>query len=261
MTILDANVGLGHWPFRKLAIQSPDDLHAELARAGIDRALVYSLNAVLWKDVQSANMELACLVGSAWATPSAVVDPTRPGALRDLDEAIESLAARAVRLFPGYHCYPLDAPGVTAFFERLHHSQRRLPVLITVRLEDERMHHPVARVRPPEPSHLAALVERFPEAPIILVGITLGEAKQVRAAIPTDSRVYYEISRMTDWEFLPTALEHLPAEQLVFGTNLPLYVPECAVYKVAEPDLPESIKEKVFYRNLAPLLDSERRPA
>ena len=254
MKMFDANVGLGHWPFRKIPLETPDLLQAELSRAGISQALVYSLNAVFYKDAQSGNMELAPLRDASWAKVCAVINPTRPGALEDLAESVEQLGACAIRLFPGYHCYGLDDPQVGSFIEESQNIQGGLPLLITVRLEDERMHHPMALVPPPDLRHVTPLARRFPDVPIILMGGNSGNARQVFGAVPKDAAVYFEISRMTDQEFMPSVLEAIPAERLVFGTNLPLFTPESSVLKVSEADVPEDVKEQVFHRNLSALL-------
>ena len=255
MTVFDANVGLGHWPFRKLPVETPNGLHAELTRAGIDHALVYSLNAVFYKDVHSGNRELSVLSGEkSWARIAAVINPTHTGAEDDLNEAIEQLDARAVRLFPGYHRYRLDDPLVGDFLSRLQDRRPGLPVLITVRLEDERLHRPVARVPAPDLAVVPSLAKRFPKLAIILMCIQLGEAQKVQDALSEGAAVYYEISRMTNSEFLPTVLDAIPAQRLIFGTNLPLFVPECAVLKISKPDAPEQIKKKIFYANLAALI-------
>ena len=254
MNIFDANVGVGHWPFRKLAVETPEQVRSELQRAGIERALVYSLNAVFYKDVRSGNRELARLVGEPWARVAAVVNPARPGAWDDIEEALEKFNARAVRLFPSCHGYRLDDPFVAQFLSRLRESRPHLPVMITVRLEDERLRHPIACANPPELDAVCDLARSFPDLPIILMGINSNEAKRVLDVVGEKARVYFEISRMTDGEFLPTVLEMLPAERLIFGSNLPLFVPECAVLKVANAAAPEEAKQKISHGNLAELV-------
>ena len=254
MKLFDANVGLGHWPFRKIAIETPDALQAELSRAGISQALVYSLNAVFYKDVQSGNMELAPLRDASWPEVCAVINPTRPGALEDLAESVEKLDVCAVRLFPGYHCYGLDDPKVAAFIEKSGEIRPRVPVLITVRLEDERVHHPMALVPPPDLRHVTPLARRFPDTPIILMGANSADARQVFGGVPKEAAVYYEIARMTDQEFLPSILKAIPSDRLIFGTNLPLFTPESSVLKVSEAEVSQDIKEQVFHRNLASAL-------
>ena len=256
MRIIDANVGLGHWPFRKLLVETADELHAELARAGIGEALVYSLNAVFYKDVQRGNRELEMLSDAGWARVCAVIDATRPGALEDLRECVEGLGACAVRLFPGYHCYALDAPSVAAFLDDVQDAWPGMPALVTVRLEDERLHHPMARVAVPALEPVAALARRLPQMPIILMGARVGE---VGPTIETAS-VRYDISRMTAQEFLPTALETIAPDRLIFGTNLPLFTPECAVLKVSEADAEPAVKERIFHRNILSCVPFGDRP-
>lgn len=254
MKVLDANVGIGHWSFRRLAVQSVGDLRKELCRAGIHAALVYSLNAVFYKDMQSGNEELVALRGASWAMTSAVVDPVAAGALRDLEESIDMLSVRAVRLFPSYHGYEISDARADWLFQYVAGLPQPLPVLVTMRLEDERLHHRLAKVSPPALEGIVPVAARFPRVPIILVGARLAEAKALYDQLPPHASVYYEISRMTEWEFMSSALEALPTERLVFGTNLPLYTPECGVQKVTRADVPESIKARILYGNLADLL-------
>ena len=99
-----------------------------MGRAALDEALVYALNAVFYKDVQSGNRELAALVDAPWARICATVDPSRPGALDDLRECLGDLNACAVRLFPGYHGYAIGDPAVLRFLEDLQEARPGLPV-------------------------------------------------------------------------------------------------------------------------------------
>ena len=246
--MFDANCGLGRWPFRKLHVRTAAALRAELARAGIDAALVYSLGAVFYKDVQSGNRELGALRHAPWARLCAVVDPVRPGAEEDLEECVRDLGACAVRLVPGYHGYGLGDPRVEAFLRRAQGLRPGMPVVVTVRLEDERLHHPSARVPPVAMEALAALAQRLPEVPMVAAGARLHEAWPALAA----PNVHFDVSRMMEQEFLPAALRVIPAERLIFGTNLPLFTPECAVCKLAEA--PAAVKELIFHANLERLL-------
>ena len=57
--LIDINTYIGHWAFRALPDNTAEGLLRRMDACGIDRAVVASIHGLLYKDVHSANVELA----------------------------------------------------------------------------------------------------------------------------------------------------------------------------------------------------------
>ena len=103
--IIDINACLGHYPFRRLRFNTAATMLELMDRNGIDRAVVSSLNALFYRDVQQGNEELweATKAHGARFVPVAMVNPTYVAWERDLAEAVESWKMKAVTLAPEHH--------------------------------------------------------------------------------------------------------------------------------------------------------------
>ncbi|MFH1567710.1 MAG: hypothetical protein ABIL09_06875, partial [Gemmatimonadota bacterium] len=134
--LIDVNVSLGHWPFQKLRPQTAGELAAHLAAEGIDRALVSPVEAALHPDPHEYNEPLLEQVaGEPRLRPVPVINPALPG-WRGRLAAYGDAGVPAVKVHPNYHLYSLDHPEMGALGAAL--SERGLPLLLQMRLEDER---------------------------------------------------------------------------------------------------------------------------
>ncbi|MCB1086587.1 MAG: hypothetical protein KDM63_06050, partial [Verrucomicrobiae bacterium] len=57
--ILDSNLSLFHWPFRRLPLDETETLIAKLRALGVTKALAGSFEAIFHRDLASANGRLA----------------------------------------------------------------------------------------------------------------------------------------------------------------------------------------------------------
>jgi hypothetical protein len=179
--LIDVNSFLGEWPSRRLHGSPPpspagllDRRIEQMERSGIDFALVSPLDAVLLKDVDVANRELHDLLvahpaASEYVRPAYVLNPTWPAWEEHLEQCLGdyrlSPAGGAIRLVPGYHGYRLDDESLASFFARV--AARALPVIVTVQLEDSRMHHPAMRVPDVSLDQIAARIGRHRKSCIL----------------------------------------------------------------------------------------------
>jgi predicted TIM-barrel fold metal-dependent hydrolase len=139
--IAEANAYVGKSVFRQLDC-SPGALVAYMDEKGVDRAVVSSLQAVTYRNVQPANEELAAAVDGHKdrLVPVATVNPSYPAWREDLEACIEELGMEGVRLLPGYHAYDLDDPAVVDCLDYC--AERDVPVFLAAALEDQRQRHP-----------------------------------------------------------------------------------------------------------------------
>lgn len=241
---VDVNAWTGTWPFGSGESFALIDAIADLQRVGVREAWISPLGAVLAAHPGLAN---AGLIAEANAVPlgaftlgiAPIIDPSLADWTDQL-AVVEHGAGdylRAVRIVPNYHAYALDHPAVDALAVAL--VGRKLPLIVQVRMLDERAHHPRMVVPPVPVQEIAALGRRNPDLCIIASGIFFGEL----AVIADVPNVWVELSSIETGETLPDLLAVLPPERIVLGTHVPLYVPDAAIAKLDEGVARDTIAE------------------
>ncbi len=246
MTI-DCNVTLGHWPFHPLRHNTPEAFLGLMDREGIGRAWVAPFEAVFYKGVQPANRDLAAaLTGHGdRLLQIAVIDPAFPGWEDDLAECAD-LGLRGVRLYPSYHGYDAQHPGLLRLLEIV--AAAGGFVQIVTRIQDERLHHPLAQVPPVDVQGVARLAAGMPELPMTLLNAATAEvAAALKTASP--SNLTFDISHVDGLGAVGKLARSVGAERLLFGSHAPFFIPRSAVLKMVEADLTPEQRMAVLQGN------------
>jgi predicted TIM-barrel fold metal-dependent hydrolase len=260
------NSFLGEWPARRLN-GSPPPAREQLVvqrlrlmeKLGIRKAAVALLEGVLLKDASVANAELHDLIGAHQERffPVYTLNPTFPDAEETLDRCRRAYGLApgtgAVRLHPSFQRYALDDPRLAAGLAHL--QQLDLPVVLTLQLEDSRIHHPAIQVPDPDTEVLTGLVNRWPEIRWILAGGRYGEIHAIGTRVRPDARVWFDIARVQGpMDSIPGLRHSVGVHRLLFGTNLPFIVPESPIMELGDARLPEDEDAAVRYGNAAAAL-------
>jgi predicted TIM-barrel fold metal-dependent hydrolase len=229
--ILDTNVNLFRWPFRRLPLDETKKLVAKLRSLGITKALAGSYEGVFHRDLSSANVRLAAECARfPELVPVASINPSKPGWEHDLDAA-----KTAIRLHPAYHGYGLDHPGFTDLL--LAAAERGLLVQLAVALEDPRSQPELMRVPEVDLSPLPAAMAKTPEVKVQLLNWkgrgTLTNSLRELPNLSVDTA----LADGTD--AVATLVKTFGAERVLFGTHAPFLIPEAALVRVQEADLAE----------------------
>ena len=140
-TIIDTNVHLFDWPFRKLKYARTKALVAKLRKHRITEAWAGSFEAILQKQLDAVNQRLAeeCQTrGGGMLIPIGSVNPAWPDWEEDLRRCHEQYGMPGVRLYPAYHGYRSTIPSSLGCSRRLRSGIDRANCHA---LEDERVHH------------------------------------------------------------------------------------------------------------------------
>jgi len=168
--IIDTNVNISRWPFRRLAGDETPDLVARLRKRNVAQAWAGSFDGILHKDIGGVNARLAAECnthGRGFLAPFGSINPKLPDWREDVRRCAKDYRMPGIRLHPNYHGYELKDP----VFEELLHvaAASGLIVQLVVSMEDIRTQHPLMRVPPVDLSPLVQVVRSQPSTRLILL--------------------------------------------------------------------------------------------
>jgi predicted TIM-barrel fold metal-dependent hydrolase len=261
--IIDTNVHLFDWPFRKLKYARTDLLVAKLRKHRITKAWAGSFEAVLHKQLDAINRRLVeeCQTrGDGVLTPIGSVNPAWPDWEEDLQRCHEQYHMRGVRLYPAYHGYALGHPEFARLLGEA--ARRDLLVQIVLRMEDERVHHTAIDIRPVDVAPLVELLAKTPRAKVQFInsaGPLLGNNV---SALVRDTKVAFDIAATEGNGGVGRLIEGknysyrgaIPIERLLFGSHTPYFPCESAVMKLFESPLSREQLGKLMSENAQRLI-------
>lgn len=255
--IFDGHACLGHYPFRPLRYNTGAGLVELMDREGIDRAAVGSLSALLYRDVQAANEELAQEVAGRrdrlW--PLATLNPAYPDCGADFDRCFGALDMRALVLAPTYHGYALDDPRSLSLMARA--SERSLPIFLRVQVEDPRKQHRLVQVPNIPPEQIASAARKVPQARLVLLDMG-AEIARLLEMLDDWHNLYADFCRaevFSYWDFsVAWLIAKLGVDHVIFGTGMPFDVPRIARVKLEALDLQPADFDRIAGGNLAQLI-------
>jgi uncharacterized protein len=255
--IVDVNVSLSRWPFRRLPGDDPAELVAKLRRNNVTQAWVGTFDGVFHKDIAAANARLAAECrefGAGLLLPFGSVNPKLPDWQEDLRRCHEQHKMRGIRLHPNYHGYSVED---AAFREVLRFTAaRKLVVQLALCMEDERTQHPMMRVPPVDIAPLADVVAAEPELNLVIVNTYPQLPIERLKPLSSTRRVYFDLSMVERVGGVARLSSELSADRVLFGSNYPFFVFESAMLKMQEAGLTEAQRQPILAGNARRLMGS-----
>ncbi len=262
--IIDCNVHLFEWPFRKLKYDRTESLIAKLGKHRITKAWAGSFEAVLHKQLDVINRRLAeeCRTrGGGVLIPIGSVNPVWPDWEEDLRRCHEQYRMSGLRLYPAYHGYTLDHPEFVRMLSEA--AKRGMLVQIAMRMEDERVHHPAIDVPAVNASPLPDVLKKVPVAKVQLInsgGAQLGNNVPI---LVRETQITFDIAATEGNGGVGRLIEGtnpsyrgaIPVERLVFGSHAPYFPCESALMKLFESPLSLEQLEKLMSANARRLIN------
>jgi uncharacterized protein len=253
--IIDVNVSLARWPFRRLAGDEPATLVAKLRKENVSQAWAGSFEGILHKDLAGVNARLAkdCRsYGPGMLLPFGSINPKSPDWQEDLRRCHEEHKMPGIRLHPNYHGYKLDDP---AFRELLKLSAaRKLIVQLALCMEDERTQHPLLRVAPVDIAPLADLIAALPQLRLVILNSYPTLQVERLQKLSSAGQVWFDFAMVERIGAVARLAGQVSFPRVVFGSNYPLYYFESALLKVRESGLTGAQTKAVCEENAARLL-------
>jgi uncharacterized protein len=253
--MIDVNVTLSRWPFRRLVGDEPADLVTRLRKRNVTGAWAGIFDGIFHKDISSANARLAeecARYGPGFLIPFGSINPKLPDWQEDLRRCQEQHKMPGIRLHPNYHGYDLKDP---AFAELLHLAAgRRLIVELALSMEDERTQHPLMRVPSVDIAPLAGLLANEPAARIVVLNADHRHSLEQSQKLVSVGGVYFDISMVEGVGGAARLARKVSIERVLFGSNYPLYYFESALLKVKEAGFTDAEKQAVLEGNVREIL-------
>ncbi|MFV0337527.1 MAG: hypothetical protein ACK5LK_04700 [Chthoniobacterales bacterium] len=152
----------------------------------------------------------------------------------------------AIKLFPNYHGYSLKIEALKELREIA--KELKLPVLVQIRINDER-NQPVSMQVPNVPvADVLALSRLFPDVRFITLCAFISEL-----AILADGgkNLFSDISFCDGEDTLRNVSQVFPLSHLVFGSHEAFTHVEASILKLAHASISDSEKEAVASTNLS----------
>lgn len=253
--MIDVNVSLSRWPFRRLPLDEPAALAAALTRLGVTHAWAGSFDGLLHRDVAAVNLRLAAdcrALGPGMFVPFGTVNPTLPDWPDDVRRCHEGHRMPGIRLHPNYHGYGLDEPRLSALLDDA--AGRSLLVQIAAGMEDVRTQHPLVRVPPVDLAPLAALVAGRPALRVVVLNATLPPGGDPLKRLVGTGRVWFDTAMLEGVAAVERFVAAVGSGHLLVGSHAPFFCPDAAPLKLRESDLNDADRAAISAGNARSLL-------
>lgn len=254
--IIDTNVYVSRWPFRRLPGDEIPELLAKLRSHGVSQAWAGSFDGVLHEDVAAVNERLAesCrTLGQGLLIPFGTVNPTLPDWQEDLRRCQENHKMPGIRLHPSYHGYTLDDQR---FFDLLRQAvERKMVVQLALNMEDERTQHSLARVSEVDTAPILRLLPNLPGLRLVIQNRRRKPSGKLLGRLSYHGEVYFDFAMLEGVGGIARFIEEVPGDRLLFGSHYPLFYFESALLKVKESELSKAQRDAIFNGNARLLLE------
>jgi predicted TIM-barrel fold metal-dependent hydrolase len=253
--VIDTNVYVSRWPFRRIPEDDTAELVQMLRRHGVVQAWAGSYDGVFHKDIAAVNARLAeeCRTrGDGLLLPFGSVNPRLPDWEEDLRRCHEEYRMPGVRLHPNYHGYALDDPAFVRLLGTA--SERGMIVQLAAWMEDERHQHPRMPVPAVDLTPLAGLLGDLPELRIVLLNTVHVPTDRRLPQLAKAGQVFFDLAKLELIEGLAKLLERVPVERVLFGSFSPMFYFESMLLKLRESALSETQTRTILEENARRLL-------
>lgn len=254
--IIDTNVYVSRWPFRRLPGDEIPELIAKLRSHDVSQAWTGSFDGVLHEDVAAVNEQLAesCrILGQGLLIPFGTVNPTLPDWQEDLRRCQEKYKMPGIRLHPSYHSYTLDDQR---FFDLLRQAvERKMVVQLALNMEDERTQHPLTRVSEVDTTPILRLLPNLPGLRLVIQNRKQKPSGKLLGRLSYHGEVYFDFAMLEGVGGIAKFIEEVPGDRVLFGSLYPLFYFESALLKVKESELSKAQRDAIFNGNARLLLE------
>ena len=262
--IIDTNVNLFKWPFRRMKYGETRSLVAKLRKHRITKAWAGNFEALFSKSINDVNARLAeeCRVnGGGMLVPFGTVNPAWPDWEEDLRRCHEVYRMPGIRLYPTYQTFDLNHPEIPRLISKA--SERGLIIQIVGDMEDSRVHHPIVLTRELSFDPLVEIMKNIPKAKVQLLCWNERVSNELLKKLISETSIVLDISWLESTGALGRMIEGnrwsgpatpVPVERVLFGSHAPFAPCEGALLRLFESPLEREQLVAIMQENARKLL-------
>lgn len=248
--IIDSNVSLFQWPFRRLPCDTADELATRLRSHRVVTALAGSFEGLLHRDVRGVNARLAKACSEhPGLIPVGCVNPGLPGWEDDLKECAERYAMPGVRLHPNYHGYSVEDEVFGRVLELA--ARSGLFVQMAVAMEDTRTQHPLVQVPDVDFGPLPSIVKDVPGVQVQVLNL---RPRGTMAEFKDSDSIVFDTARADGSDGVAKLINAVGVERVLYGSHSPFLIPEAALIRVHESNLSVENLRRILRDNIGRLI-------
>ena len=247
---IDINAWAGSWPALINVPSNPAWVRSSLRDYGVDRMFMAPLAAAWCTNPHLCNTvvyEAADKYDDIRPVP--VIDPTLPTWPKELKRANEHALVRMIKLLPSYGGYEL----ATAEDLLVESHQAGLVVMVQIRIDDPRRHHPLAMVPDVPVEGVVDAAERHPGLKLVMGGVSAATVRNLASRLRALPGLYADSSQVDGMDSVKMLVDEGLGDRLLFGSHAPVFMTAAAVARVLN-DLPDDAAMAVMRDNAARLL-------
>lgn len=255
--MIDVNVYLSRWPFRRLPLDETARLAARLRKSNVAKAWAGSFDGLLHRDVAAVNARLVseCRgAGGGILEPIGTINPTLPDWEEDLRRCHEMQRMIGVRLHPNYHGYKLDDERCGRLLADA--AARGLVVQIALSMEDERTQHPLLRVPHVDAAPLVEWLTKLPHLRVVLINVFRSLRVEQVDKLAATGRAWFDIAMLEGVAGVDKLVRQVGPRRVVFGSYAPFFVYDAAELKLRESALAGAVDEAIRSGNADQIIGS-----
>jgi predicted TIM-barrel fold metal-dependent hydrolase len=245
--IIDTNVNLFAWPFRRMKYWETRSLVAKLRQHRITKAWAGNFEALFSKSIGEVNARLAkeCRVnGEGILMPFGTVNLAWPDWEEDLRRCHEIYRMPGIRLYPTYQTFDLDHIDFPRLMSMA--TDRGLIIQIVGDMEDSRVHHPIVLTREVSLEPLVNIMKKIPQAKVQLLSWNERVNSELLKKLVSDTSIVLDTSWIESTGGLGRLIggntwsgpeTPVPVERLFFGSHAPYFPVEANIIKLFESPL------------------------
>ncbi len=246
MNIIDSNSAFGFWPIQRFSHPTLESLDRSYEAQGIGEVWLSAVESILYPEPDTFDQLLfEKLRHFPRFRAVKTVNPLLHGWQGRLTMHREKAAIRAIKVYPNYHGYALHAPSADALCR--YAQEHRLPLLLQIRVNDERNQPVAMQVPAVSVTEIADLSLRFPHTRLIALCAYRNELPKLAQGSPN---LCVDLSFLDGAGMVKAAVEVMGAPRVVFGTHEAFLHANSARQKLQFCDLPEPVAAAIASENL-----------
>lgn len=248
--IIDVNAWTGPWPALVNVPYDVASVRSSLREYGVERIFMAPLAAAWSADPHLCN-PVVNEAADAYddISPVPVIDPTLPTWPEELAKATGHRGVRMIKLLPGYGGYGLAAAD--ELFDEA--GQAGLVVMVQIRIDDPRRHHPLAMVPDVPAGDVVEAANRHPNLKLVIGGVSAAVLWDFAAHVRELPGLYADTSQVDGVDSVKMLVDAGIGGKLLFGSHAPVCMPAASVARVLT-DLPDDAAVGIVQENAARLM-------